>query len=147
VQVRAPGASVLDDLVGKMDRVVLDAPCTGSGTWRRQPHAKWKLNAEQVAQRVGEQAAILEEGVRYVKPGGSLVYITCSILDDENSGQMRRFLAAHPEFEAVPAGPLLEAMAPGASAKAHLTAEGGALLTPLRTGTDGFYALVMQRRQ
>ncbi|RYE11427.1 MAG: RsmB/NOP family class I SAM-dependent RNA methyltransferase [Hyphomicrobiales bacterium] len=146
VQVRAPGEGALDDLVGKMDRVVLDAPCTGSGTWRRQPHAKWKLSAEQLALRVDEQAAILEAGVRYVKPGGELVYITCSILDEENSGQMRRFLAAHPEFEAVPAGPLLEAMAPGASAQVHLTPEGGALLTPLKTGTDGFFAMVLRHR-
>ncbi len=146
VQVRAPGAGVLDDLVGKIDRVVLDAPCTGSGTWRRQPHAKWKLTAEQVAQRVGEQAAILEEGVRYVKPGGTLVYITCSILDEENGAQIRRFLDLHAEFEAIPAGPLLDAIAPGAAGQAHITPQGGVMLTPFRTKTDGFFAMLMRRR-
>ena len=98
VQVRAPGEGALDDLAGKMDRVVIDAPCTGSGTWRRRPDAKWKLTAEQVAQRVGEQAAILAEGARYVKPGGTLVYITCSVLHEENGGQVAAFRAAHPEF-------------------------------------------------
>ena len=66
-----------------MDRVVIDAPCTGSGTWRRRPDAKGKLTAEQVAARVAEQQAILDEGARYVAPGGTLVYITCSLLDEE----------------------------------------------------------------
>jgi 16S rRNA (cytosine967-C5)-methyltransferase len=146
VQVRAPGAGVLDDLAGKMDRVVLDAPCTGSGTWRRQPHAKWKLTAEQVAQRVGEQAAILEEGARFVKPGGTLAYITCSILHDENGGQMERFIAAHPEFEAIDRGPALEALSPVASTHVHLPARGGVLLTPLKTGTDGFFAMLLRRK-
>ena len=145
VQVRAPGAGVLDDLAGKMDRVVLDAPCTGSGTWRRQPHAKWKLTAEQVAQRVAEQAAILEDGARYVKPGGTLVYITCSILHDENGGQMERFMDAHPEFEAVDLGPELEALSPGASERVHQQPQGGVLLTPLKTGTDGFFAMLLRR--
>jgi 16S rRNA (cytosine967-C5)-methyltransferase len=143
VQVRAPGAGALDNLVGKMDRVVLDAPCTGSGTWRRQPHAKWKLTAEQVAQRVGEQVAILEEGARYVKPGGTLVYITCSILADENGGQVAAFRAAHPEFEAVSLAPAIEAM--GATERVHLSQD-GVLLTPLKTGTDGFFVSLMKRR-
>jgi 16S rRNA (cytosine967-C5)-methyltransferase len=142
VQVRAPGAGVLDDLVGKMDRVVLDAPCTGSGTWRRQPHAKWKLTAEQVSQRVGEQAAILEEGARYVKPGGALVYITCSVLHEENVGQIANFRAAHPEFAAVDLGAAVAAM--GATDRVHASAE-GVLLTPLKTGTDGFFISVLRK--
>ena len=72
VQVRAPQPNALDDLVGKMDRVVIDAPCTGTGTWRRRPDTKWKLTPELLAQRVDEQAAILAEGQRYLKPGGTL---------------------------------------------------------------------------
>ncbi|RYE82433.1 MAG: RsmB/NOP family class I SAM-dependent RNA methyltransferase, partial [Hyphomicrobiales bacterium] len=102
VQVRAPAPGALDDLVGKLDRVVIDAPCTGSGTWRRQPTAKWKLTPEQVAQRVAEQRDILDQGAAFVKPGGVLVYITCSILPDENGRQTAAFLERHPEFEAVP---------------------------------------------
>ncbi len=142
VQVRAPGAGALDDLVGKMDRVVLDAPCTGSGTWRRQPHAKWKLTAEQVALRVGEQAAILEEGARFVKPGGTLAYITCSVLHDENGGQIAAFRAAHPEFAAIDLGPAIDAL--GAKDRVHLGKD-GVLLTPLKTGTDGFFLSIMKR--
>jgi 16S rRNA (cytosine967-C5)-methyltransferase len=146
VQVRPPNDGALDDLVGKMDRVLIDAPCTGSGTWRRQPHAKWKLNAEQVAARVAEQKAILDEGARYVKPGGTLVYVTCSILDEENSAQALAFTVSHPEFEPVAAGPLLDAVSAGASSHAHLPQQGGLLLTPLTAETDGFFAFLIRRR-
>ena len=142
VQVRAPGPGALDDLVGKMDRVVIDAPCTGSGTWRRRPDAKWKLTAEQVAQRVGEQQAILEEGVRYVKPGGTLVYITCSVLHDENGAQIEAFRAAHPEFDPVDLGPAVAAL--GAADRVHASGQ-GVLLTPLKTGTDGFFISVLRK--
>jgi 16S rRNA (cytosine967-C5)-methyltransferase len=146
VQVRPPGEAALDDLFGKMDRVVIDAPCTGSGTWRRRPDAKWKLTTEQVAARVAEQKAILDQGVRYVKPGGTLIYITCSILDDENNAQATAFASTHPEFEAIQAAPLLDALSPGASARAHVYPQGGILLTPLKTGTDGFFAALFRRR-
>ncbi len=145
-QVRAPAPGALDDLVGKMDRVVIDAPCTGSGTWRRRPDAKWKLTAEQVALRVGEQRAILEDGLRYVRPGGALVYITCSIFDDENGAQTDDFLTRHAEFEALPGGELLERYVSGSSGRAHVAPQGGVLLTPLRTGTDGFYVMAMRRK-
>ena len=142
VQVRAPGPGGLDDLAGRMDRVVIDAPCTGSGTWRRRPDAKWKLTPEQVAQRAGEQAAILEEGARYVKPGGALVYITCSVLEDENGAQIAAFRAAHPAFELVDPGPAVAAL--GAADRVHEGGQ-GVLLTPLRTGTDGFFVSMLRR--
>jgi 16S rRNA (cytosine967-C5)-methyltransferase len=142
VQVRAPADGVLDDLTGKMDRVVIDAPCTGSGTWRRRPDAKWKLTAAQVSQRVEEQAAILAEGARYVKPGGTLVYITCSILNEENAGQVAAFRATHSEFVAVDPAPAIAAL--GAGERVHMTG-GGVLLTPLKTGTDGFFIMAMRR--
>lgn len=142
VQVRAPGAGVLDDLAGKMDRVVVDAPCTGSGTWRRQPHAKWKLTAEQLAQRVGEQAAILDDGARYVKPGRTLVYITCSVLHEENAGQITNFRATHPEFQAVDLRGAIEGL--GATERVHVS-EQGVLLTPLKTGTDGFFVSALRK--
>ena len=143
VQVRAPAPGALDDLAGRMDRVVIDAPCSGSGTWRRRPDAKWKLTVEQVAQRAGEQAAILEEGTRYVKPGGTLVYITCSMLHDENGAQMAAFRDVHPEFEVVNLAPAVEAMA--GTDRVHLGKD-GVLLTPLRTGTDGFFISALRRR-
>jgi len=146
VQVRPPEPGALDDLVGKLDRVVIDAPCTGSGTWRRQPTAKWKLTPEQVAQRVEEQREILEQGVTYVKPGGALVYITCSILPDENSRQATAFLDRHPDFEAVPGNTLWMKHFSGTKARARFSPEGGILLSPLSTGTDGFYFFMARRR-
>jgi 16S rRNA (cytosine967-C5)-methyltransferase len=145
VQVRSPGTGVLDDLVGKMDRVVIDAPCTGSGTWRRRPDAKWKLTTEQLAQRVAEQRAVLEDGARFVRPGGTLVYITCSILPEENADQAAAFLAANRYLEAVDPMPALNAISPGSGDRA-LRAGGGILLTPRLTGTDGFFAFCMTRR-
>ena len=145
VQVRAPAPGALDDLAGRMDRVVIDAPCTGTGTWRRRPDAKWKLTAEQVTQRTAEQAAILAEGARHVRPGGTLVYITCSILHEENGAQMAAFRLTHPGFETTGPEPLLDALAPEARARVHIDAAGGVLLTPLRTGTDGFFITLLRR--
>lgn len=146
VQVRPPEPGALDDLVGKLDRVVIDAPCTGSGTWRRQPTAKWKLTPEQVAQRVAEQREILDQAVAFVKPGGVLVYITCSVLPDENSNQAGSFLERHPDFAAVPGNTLWMRHFSGTKARARFLPEGGVLLSPLTTGTDGFYAFMAQRR-
>jgi 16S rRNA (cytosine967-C5)-methyltransferase len=146
VQVRAPLPEALDDLAGKMDRVVIDAPCTGTGTWRRRPDTKWKLTPELLAQRVAEQAAILVEGQRYLKPGGMLVYITCSILPEENDDQVAAFIAAHPDFESVPPETLWQGafrtpLPPGIE-----TTKAGLALTPHRTGTDGFYIKVLRRQ-
>lgn len=145
VQVRAPQPDALDDLVGKMDRVVIDAPCTGTGTWRRRPDTKWKLTPELLAQRVGEQAAILDEGKRYLKPGGVLVYITCSILPEENDDQVAAFLAANPDFAPVAPADLWAAAFGTAMPVGLETAKGGVALTPRLTGTDGFYFNAMRR--
>lgn len=144
VQVRPPGEGVLADLEGKLDRVVIDAPCTGAGTWRRRPDAKWKLTAEQLAARVDEQRAILTEGARYVKPGGVLAYITCSIFPEENAKQVEAFVAAHPEFAIVPGSGLWHHHVAGA-ARARFLPEGGLQLTPHTTGTDGFYFAMLRR--
>ncbi|MHA6692015.1 RsmB/NOP family class I SAM-dependent RNA methyltransferase [Devosia sp. A449] len=145
VQVRAPQPGALDDLVGKMDRVVIDAPCTGTGTWRRRPDTKWKLSPELLAQRIGEQAAILAEAQRFLKPGGTLVYITCSILPEENDDQVAAFIAAHPGFASVAPEELWQA-AFGAELPAELaTAQSGIALTPRLTGTDGFYVNALRQ--
>jgi|SRR6185312_5028264 len=143
VQVRAPEPGALDDLVGRMDRVLIDAPCTGSGTWRRRPDAKWKLGLEQMAQRTGEQRNILADGMRFVKPGGVLAYITCSILSDENDDQIEALRAAHPEFTPLDAA-MLWREAFGDAAPPKITAN-GLLLTPRRTATDGFFISLLQR--
>lgn len=145
VQVRAPQPDALDDLVGKMDRVVIDAPCTGTGTWRRRPDTKWKLTPDLLAQRVGEQAAILAEGQRYLKPGGTLVYITCSILPEENDDQVAAFIAANPGFASVAPGDLWAAAFGKTIPDGLATTHSGIALTPRLTGTDGFYFNAMRK--
>ncbi len=145
VQVRAPGDS-LEDLVGKMDRVVVDAPCTGSGVWRRRPDAKWRLTPDALGQRLGEQSQILEEASRYVRPGGYLCYITCSVLAQENEAQVYSFLEDQEEFELLSAGEVWEELFPGTDSKPWSSDSCTITLTPSSTGTDGFFFAVMGRR-
>ncbi len=146
VQVRAPLDGALADLVGKMDRVVVDAPCTGAGTWRRRPDTKWKLSPELLAQRVGEQAAILDEAVKYVKLGGTLIYITCSILVEENDNQHAGLLARHPEFEPIDSISLWDANLSSPLPAGVISRAGGIMLTPRLTQTDGFYFAAFTRK-
>ena len=87
---------------GTFDRVLVDAPCTGTGTWRRNPDAKWKLTPEDVAELEQVQRNILDSAWRLVKPGGRLIYATCSLLAEENEAQIEAFLAAHADFKLVP---------------------------------------------
>ena len=145
-QVRAPNPGALDDLVGKLDRVVIDAPCTGTGTWRRRPDTKWKLTPELLAQRQAEQAALLEEGVRYLKPGGTLVYITCSILPEENDEQVAAFLAAHPDCRTADMAAAWRSAFVTDMPAGLASAGGGVCLTPLRTRTDGFYCHLIRKQ-
>ncbi len=93
----------LDGLTGKIDCVVIDAPCSGSGAWRRNPDAKWRLTEKQLAQRLAEQrGGARARCAALVKPGGRILYITCSVLPEENDDQVQAFLSAHPEFAAIP---------------------------------------------
>lgn len=121
-------------------RVLVDAPCSGTGTWRRNPDARWRAQADNgLAELVALQARILTSAARLVKPGGRLVYATCSLLLEENEEQVTAFLAAHPEFALVPlaqAAPWLKQ----AGEAQYLS------LTPAQHGTDGFFAAVMERR-
>ena len=128
-------------LYGKMDAVLVDAPCSGTGTLRRNPDIKWKdIDLDKL--RVTQQH-ILTAAARLVKPGGRLVYATCSLLDEENSAVTAALLAAHPGFKTIPAG---EILARAGIAIADACGAGGALrLLPHRHGTDGFYAMTMQR--
>jgi 16S rRNA (cytosine967-C5)-methyltransferase len=149
VQVRSPrGAEdVLGDLEGRMDLVLVDAPCTGTGTWRRNPDAKWRVRPGALAQRIAEQAKVLEQAAHYVRPGGRLAYVTCSMLDEENGAQVRALLAKRADFH--PIAPTEAALALGAQgpalAGAALTSREGLLMTPRRTGTDGFFVSVLRR--
>ena len=149
VQVREAGAS-LDGLDGHMDAVLIDAPCTGTGTWRRRPDAKWRLSEKAIAERTAEQAALLAGAARYVKPGGRLVYVTCSVLPDENDDRIAAFREDHPGFTPLSAAEMIAAAAlpaenAGRLADAAHSTDGGVMLTPRRTATDGFFVAVLKR--
>lgn len=147
-QLRFPKAGALADLDGALDLALVDAPCTGSGTWRRNPDAKWRLRPNTLDLRRREQAQALALAARTVKPGGRLVYVTCSVLTEENDDQIAGFLGDHPAFRSLPpaagvrsalpdvAGPLLAAIRHGPH---------GLRTTPRRTGVDGFYVAVLAR--
>ena len=123
---------------GMYDRVLVDAPCSGTGTWRRNPDARWRTLGAGLETLVPQQASILASAARLVKPGGRLVYATCSLLPAENEAQVEAFLAAHPGFRVVP----VRTLAPQLSGSAH---PDHLALTPARHDTDGFFAAVMER--
>ena len=127
-------------LRGKIDRVLVDAPCTGLGTLRRNPDLKSRQSDAAVAELAVKQRAILESAATLVKPGGRLVYATCSLLKEENEEIAEAFLAAHPDFQLLPVGPILERLG------GRLKETGPYLrLYPHVHETDGFFAAVMER--
>jgi 16S rRNA (cytosine967-C5)-methyltransferase len=132
-------------LHAKMDRVVIDAPCTGSGVWRRRPDAKWRLSPEMLETRLAEQRAVLDEGAALVKPGGRLAYITCSVLPQENTDQVAAFLSRHADFKIVPWRELWSEAIPVAAPDAADGSDETLLMTPLSHGTDGFFIAVLER--
>ena len=134
-----PGDKWAKRRAGTFDRVLVDAPCTGTGTWRRNPDARLRLLANDLAELVVKQAAILADAARLVKPGGRLIYATCSVLLEENEQQIETFLAAQPGFKVID---LAEAW----TLPATVPGEGPYLsLTPLHHHTDGFFTAVLQR--
>lgn len=125
------------------DRVLVDAPCSGTGTWRRNPDAKWHLQRDDLSRLVALQASILDSAQRLVKPGGRLVYATCSMLAEENDEQVSAFLERHVDFERVPIADVWRDVI-----GTDCPADGTTLsLTPLRHGTDGFFVAVMARKE
>ncbi len=149
IQTRAPKGKtdVLSDLEAKMDLVLVDAPCTGTGVWRRHPDAKWRMRPGALEQRLKEQAALLDQAARFAKPGGRIAYVTCSVLDAENGAQVRCFLSRVPAWSIVPVADVCAALGERGQilrAAARTGAE-GILLTPKRTETDGFFISLMQR--
>lgn len=128
------------------DVVLADAPCSGSGTWRRRPDAKWRLKPPHLADRQAEQVKVLATAARLLKPGGRLAYITCSVLPEENGDQVKAFLSANPRFEAVP---FAEAWAEALPGPPPGSADGGThglILTPFSHGTDGFFIALMREK-
>ena len=139
LQVRSPiDPKALDGLDGRMDLVFVDAPCTGSGTWRRHPDAKWRLTEQQLERRIAEQDAVLAGAAPFVKPGGRLIYVTCSLLAEENEDRVAAFVAGHPAFAVEPAA--LE------GAERWRTEAGFLRLTPRTADTDGFFVAALKRR-
>jgi 16S rRNA (cytosine967-C5)-methyltransferase len=149
VQVRTPKSvgTELDDLKGRMDLVLIDAPCTGTGAWRRNPDAKWRIRPGSLEQRAKDQIEVLDRAVPLLKAGGRIAYITCSVLDEENGAQVRAFLARHPEFSITPPAkvPGILSDRTGAFREAALMSDEGLLMTPRRTGTDGFFVSLLRK--
>lgn len=126
-------------LAGKIDRVLVDAPCSGFGTLRRNPDLKWRHDSTAVAELAAKQARILNAAAKLLKPGGRLVYATCSILADENEAVVDAFAAGHPEFKALSCADLLKAQ------RIPLDTGERLRLWPHRHGTDGFFAAAYER--
>ncbi|TWB35117.1 RsmB/NOP family class I SAM-dependent RNA methyltransferase [Nitrospirillum pindoramense] len=127
---------------GRFDRVVVDAPCSGTGTWRRNPDARWRQLGPGLSELLPLQAEILDSAARLVRPGGRLVYATCSLLPEENQDQVTSFLASHPDFTLLP---VTEAWPEGMGAPP--STNGMLSLSPARHDTDGFFAAVMVRKE
>jgi 16S rRNA (cytosine967-C5)-methyltransferase len=151
VQVRTPRVTtdVLADLAGRADLVLIDAPCTGTGVWRRNPDAKWRIRPGALAERFKEQVAVLDRAAPLVKPGGRILYATCSVLDEENGAQIRAFLARHEGFAIVPPAEVIAALGERAFLfrRAVRLSDEGLLMTPLRTDTDGFFVGMLRRER
>lgn len=151
LQVRTPlRPDPLKDLAGRMDLVFVDAPCTGSGTWRRHPDAKWRLTPAQLSVRQAEQDQVLAAAAGYVKPGGRIVYVTCSLLAEENEDRLAAFRASHADYRLLDAVDQIAASsqvtAAGLTRLASLrTADACLRLTPLSAATDGFFVAVLER--
>ncbi|MFZ5670034.1 MAG: RsmB/NOP family class I SAM-dependent RNA methyltransferase [Pseudomonadota bacterium] len=168
LQIRSPvEAESLKGLEGKMDLVFVDAPCTGSGVWRRHPDSKWRLSPEQLERRMAEQDRVLDQACAYVKPGGRLIYVTCSIFAEENEDRVAAFLERNAAFVSglLPSpwrgeGPGMGVGSVQAETPASETSDGatpiptlppsrgkGSMLrlTPLSAGTDGFFVALLER--
>jgi 16S rRNA (cytosine967-C5)-methyltransferase len=148
IQVRTPRAGVppLEDLKERMDVVFVDAPCTGTGTWRRNPDAKWRMRPTSLELRMKEQVEVLESACHYVRTEGVMIYVTCSVLADENDDQIKLMLEQQKGFEQIdltttPAFKSMPTLANAVRRTRH-----GLMLTPLRTGTDGFYIAALRRK-
>jgi 16S rRNA (cytosine967-C5)-methyltransferase len=155
-RIRRAGADIIDirervaDLSGlesKMDRVLIDAPCTGTGTWRRRPDAKWRISERNISDRMADQDKVLDAACAYVRPGGELAYVTCSLLPEENTDRVKAFLQRHPEFETISLKQRWRSVTADSEAPVPYAEQNlGLLLSPRRTGTDGFYFAGFRRK-
>jgi 16S rRNA (cytosine967-C5)-methyltransferase len=147
VQVRAPrgAADILSDLRERCDLVLIDAPCTGTGAWRRNPDAKWRIRPGALAERVKAQDGLLARAADFVKPGGRIVYVTCSLLRDENEDRVSAFVQTRPQFALQSVTAMIE-RAGLPALQPFATNEIGLRLSPATTHTDGFYIAMLTRK-
>ena len=141
VQIAHENDTKIKRLAGKIDRVLVDAPCSGLGTLRRNPDVKWRQTPQSVVELNVKQNAILAGAARLLKPGGRLVYATCSLLDEENEAIVAQFMATHEEFLLVPMKDVL------AEQKVALEMGDFLKLSPHKHQTDGFFAAVLERKK
>jgi 16S rRNA (cytosine967-C5)-methyltransferase len=136
----------LKPFTGKFDRVLVDAPCTGTGTWRRRPDTKWRLTQKNLEERLGQQQEALAGASTFVRPGGHLIYVTCSVLPEENEAQVYAFCEGNPEFEILSAADAWADLF-GTDKKQPWSADMKTVtLTPASTDTDGFFFCLMGRK-
>lgn len=147
VRTQKADADPLADIKSSADLVLVDAPCTGTGTWRRNPDAKWRMRQGALQIRLKEQIEALDRAIGLVRPGGRIAYITCSVLPPENGDQIREFLARHPKLSLIPPAQSVSVLADKAAdfAASALQTPEGWLMTPRRTGTDGFFVSLLRR--
>jgi 16S rRNA (cytosine967-C5)-methyltransferase len=141
VQIAHENDAKIKRLAGKIDRVLVDAPCSGLGTLRRNPDMKWRQTPQSILELNGKQSAILSGAARLVKPGGRLVYGTCSILDEENEAIVMQFISTHTDFALIPMKDIL------AEQKIALEMQDYLKLMPHLHQTDGFFAAVLERKK
>jgi 16S rRNA (cytosine967-C5)-methyltransferase len=138
----------LGDIRASADLVLIDAPCTGTGTWRRNPDAKWRMRPGALEVRLKDQIEVLDRAAALVKPGGRIAYVTCSVLPPENGEQVSAFVTRHPQFTVIAPSQTVTALGDKADefAAAAVQSPEGLLMTPRRTATDGFFVSVVTRK-
>ena len=138
---------MLPDLAGRIDLVLIDAPCTGTGAWRRNPDAKWRVRPGALALRLKQQEALLDRAAGLVKSGGRIAYVTCSVLAEENDDQVRAFVGRNADFSVEKPGDVARLLGERAYlfSRAALISDAGLLMTPRRTDTDGFFVSLLRR--
>ena len=154
IQVIDPADLATHDVLRQgVDCVMVDAPCTGTGTWRRHPDTKWRVTPNAFAQRLDEQRTVLIQGAKCVKPGGRLVYVTCSVLAEENENQIANFLTQAADFKALSHDELNHFIErkerpislPSITTAGHATGALGLRMTPKSSETDGFFIACLER--